>query len=155
MLNQIFLGPRGPLLYYLWLLDPYTRPPARISPPPSSLFPPSPPPVPSPLVTPVTLVTPPSTRLLLLLLLFEGTGLLQIIIQRGRSLANDHSEGPVSCKWLSRWTGFLQMIIWRGRPLANDHPERPASCKWSTRGAVTPLTLVTSARIRIQSGGPF
>ena len=50
------------------------------------------------------------------------------------------------------WTGLLHMIIWRGRPLANDHPEGPASCKWSS---AIPVTLVTSARIQIQSRVPF
>ena len=46
----------------------------------------------------------------------------------------------------------LQMIIRRNRPLANDHQEGPASCK---KLSDTPVTLVTSARIQIQSRGPF
>ena len=44
------------------------------------------------------------------------------------------------------------MIIRRNRPLANDHQEGPASCK---KLSDTPVTLVTSARIQIQSRGPF
>ena len=52
----------------------------------------------------------------------RGAGLLQIIIRRGRPLANESSWGA----------GLVQMIIQRGRPLANDHPEGPASCKWSS-----------------------
>ena len=30
-----------------------------------------------------------------------GAGLLQMIIRRGRPLANDHPEGPAYCKWSS------------------------------------------------------
>ena len=45
-------------------------------------------------------------------------GLLQMIIRRGRPLANNHLE-----------VGLLQMIIRRDRPLANNHLEVPASCK--------------------------
>ena len=44
------------------------------------------------------------------------------------------------------------MIIRMNRPLANDHQEGPASCK---KLSDTPVTLVTSARIQIQSRGPF
>ena len=51
-----------------------------------------------------------------------------MIIQRGQ--ANDHQEGPVSCKWSPGGTGLSQMIIWKDQPLANDHLEGPASCKW-------------------------
>ena len=83
-----------------------------------------------------------------------GIGLLQMIILRGQTLANDHPEGQASCKWSSRGADLLQMIIWRGwtlgndhsegpgllqimirrdRPLAIDHLEGQASCKWSSR----------------------
>ena len=54
-----------------------------------------------------------------------------------RPFANDHPDGPASCKWSSRWTGLLKMIIqmnWPltndhldGPPLANDHPNGPTS----------------------------
>ena len=44
------------------------------------------------------------------------------------------------------------MIIQRIWPLANDHFDGPTSCKWSS---VTLVTLVTFARIQIQSCGPF
>ena len=47
---------------------------------------------------------------------------------------------------------LLFLIISRGWTLANDHPEGPTSCKWSS---ITPVTPVTSARIQIQSRGPF
>ena len=40
-------------------------------------------------------------------------------VWRCRPLANNHLEGPASCK--SGGTGLLQMIILRDRPLANDH----------------------------------
>ena len=53
-----------------------------------------------------------------------GTSLLQMVIRRGRPLANDDPEGPASCKWSSRGAGLLQMMIWRC----------PASCKWWSRG---------------------
>ena len=52
---------------------------------------------------------------------------LEMIIRRDQPFENDHLEGPVPCKWLSRGAGLLQMIIWRGRPFANDHLEKPAS----------------------------
>ena len=45
-----------------------------------------------------------------------------MIIRRSRALANDHPEGPASCKWLSGGTGQLQIIFQRCRPLANDQP---------------------------------
>ena len=77
-----------------------------------------------------------------------------MIIRSGQLLANDHLEGPASCKLSSGgasplqmiiWRGsLLQMIIWRGLLLANDHLEGqpftndnlegPASCKWSFGG---------------------
>ena len=81
-----------------------------------------------------------------------GTCHLQIIIWRIRPLANDHLEGQATCKWSSRGSGLLQMIIRRIWPLANDHLEGRASNKWSS---ITPITLVTSERIQIQSRGPF
>ena len=72
-----------------------------------------------------------------------------MIILMDRPLANDHPDGPASCKWSSRWTpsckwlpggtGLSQMILQMDRPLANDYPEVPASCnlqvascKWSS-----------------------
>ena len=91
-----------------------------------------------------------------------------MVIRRGRPFANDDPEGPASCKWSSRGASLLQMMIQRDWPLANDHPERLASLKWSSSGVgllqmiilqsvtpVTPITLVTSARIQIQSRRPF
>ena len=60
---------------------------------------------------------------------------MQTINRSDRPLANDHLEGPASCKWSSEGTRLLQMIIQRDRPLANDHPEGPAICKWSSGGA--------------------
>ena len=42
-----------------------------------------------------------------------GTGLLQMVIQRGWPLENDDPEGPASCKWSSGGAGLLQMIIQR------------------------------------------
>ena len=57
----------------------------------------------------------------------EGAGLLQMIIRRGRPLANVYTEGPASCKWSYGGAGLLQMIIWRSQHLANDHTEGPAS----------------------------
>ena len=72
----------------------------------------------------------------------EGAGLLQMIIRRGRPLANVYTEGPASCKWSYGGAGLLQMIIRRGRPLANDHLEEPASCKWSYGGASLSNTLL-------------
>ena len=103
-LNQIFLGPPGPLL--LPLIGQPVRPQEFLL-----------------LLLLLFLLhllllsrhpchpaDPPSTRLLL----SEGTGLLQIIIQRRWPLANDHQEGPATCKWSS------------GR--------FPVSCKWSFIG---------------------
>ena len=88
-------------------------------------------------------------------MVIQRVGLLQMMIRRGQPFANDDPEGPAS--WKRSSTG--------GRPLANDHvdrfpawnltndhPEGPAFCKWSS---VTPITLVTSARIQIQSREPF
>ena len=72
-----------------------------------------------------------------------------MIIRRNRSLANDHTEELASCKWSSGETSLLQMIIRKNQPLANDHLEAPASCNWHL------VTLVTSAKIQIQSCGPF
>ena len=115
--------------------------------------------------------------------LSEGAGLLQMIIRRDHTLANNDPDRPASCKWSSRGASLMQMLIRRGWPLANAHPEALASCKWSSGGTVhlqmiiqriwlltndhlkgpasckwssiTPVTLVTSARIQIQSRGPF
>jgi len=78
--------------------------------------------------------------------------LLWTIMWICRLLANDHPKAPASCKWSSWVVGVWQMIIPSGWPLANDHLEGPASCKWSS---VTQVTLVFSARIQIQSRGPF
>ena len=61
-----------------------------------------------------------------------GTGLLQMVIWRGRTLANDHPEGPASCKWSSRGASLLKMMIGRDWPLAYDHLEEPDSCKWAS-----------------------
>ena len=54
------------------------------------------------------------------------------------------------------------MIIWRERPFANDHLEDLDFCnRWSGGTGLfqmidsSPLTLVTSARIQIQSRGSF
>ena len=47
----------------------------------------------------------------------------------GRPLANDHSEGPASCKVSSSGTGLFQMIIQRDWPFPNDHPEGLAFSK--------------------------
>ena len=55
--------------------------------------------------------------------------LLQMMMQRGRPLANDHLDGQFFCKWSSKWTDLLQMIIQRGRLLANVHPNGPTTCK--------------------------
>ena len=55
-----------------------------------------------------------------------------MIIQMGRSFANDHLDGLAFCTWSSGWAGLLQMIIWIGWPFANDHPDGPAFCKWSS-----------------------
>ena len=55
-----------------------------------------------------------------------------MIVRMDRPLANDHQDGPASCKWSSGWTDLLQMIIRMDRPFANDHPDWPASCKWSS-----------------------
>ena len=38
------------------------------------------------------------------------TGLLQMIIRMDRPLANDHLDGPTSCKLSSGWTGLLPVI---------------------------------------------
>ena len=59
-----------------------------------------------------------------------GTGLLQMVIQRGQPLANDDPEGPASCIWSSWSTGLLQMIIMIDMSLANDHLDGSASFKW-------------------------
>ena len=67
---------------------------------------------------------------------------MQIFIGRDQPFANDHLEGPVPCKGLSRGAGLLQIIIRRGRPLADDHPEAPASCKWSSGEASLSNTLL-------------
>ena len=55
-----------------------------------------------------------------------------MIIWMDRPLANDHPDGPASCKFSSGKTGLLQLIIQRIRPLANDHP---ATSKWSSGGS--------------------
>ena len=73
---------------------------------------------------------------------------MQMIIRRGRPLANDHPEGPASCKWSSGGAGLLQMIIWWDQPLANDHPEGQASCKWSSSGT-------SLLQMNIQRGRPL
>ena len=57
-----------------------------------------------------------------------------MIIRIDWPLANDHPDGPASCKWSSRSTGLLQMLSQIDLPLANDHPEGRASCKWSSGG---------------------
>ena len=54
--------------------------------------------------------------------------LLQMIIRMDWPLANDHPDGPASCKWSSELAGLLQMIIWMDQPFANDHLDGPASC---------------------------
>ena len=74
-----------------------------------------------------------------------------MIIWINRPLANDHPDGPTSCKWSSGWTGLLQviipidrllqMIIQRVWPLANDHMEDTATCKWSL-GRSTLLQMI-------------
>ena len=61
------------------------------------------------------------------------------MILMDRPLANDHVDGPASCKWSSGWTSLLQMIIRMDLPLANDHPDGPASCKWSSGWIITYL----------------
>ena len=43
-----------------------------------------------------------------------------MIILMDLHIANDHPDGPASCKWSSGQTGLLQMIIRMDRPLAND-----------------------------------
>ena len=43
-----------------------------------------------------------------------------MIIRMDRPLANDHPDGPASCKQSSGWTRLLQKIIRMDRPLAND-----------------------------------
>ena len=55
-----------------------------------------------------------------------------MILRMNRPLANDHPDGPASCKWPSRWTGLLQIIIQMDRPLANDHPDGPVACNWKS-----------------------
>ena len=52
---------------------------------------------------------------------------MQMIIWRNQPLANDHLEGPSSCKRSSGGKSLLQKNIGRDRPLANDHLEGPAS----------------------------
>ena len=63
-----------------------------------------------------------------------GAGLLQMMIQRDRPLADGHLEGPASCRWSYGGASLLQMVIRRGRPLANDDTEGLASCRWSSGG---------------------
>ena len=137
-LSQFFLGPRGSLVepsipsnfflfsfffsFFLFLLlsrDPWS--------PLTPLWPLPPP------VTQVVVIV-----VLRLLLLKQpasckwssrGTSLLQMIIRRGRPLANDHPEGPALCKWSSGGADLSQMIIRRDQLLVNDHSERSASCK--------------------------
>ena len=50
-------------------------------------------------------------------------------IQMDWPLANNHPDGPASCKCLSGWTGLLQIIIQRDQHLPNDHPDQPDSSK--------------------------
>ena len=50
------------------------------------------------------------------------------------ALANDHQDGPASCKWSSEGTGLLHLIIQRIWLFANEHLEGLASCKWSSGG---------------------
>ena len=57
---------------------------------------------------------------------------ITMIIPTDQPLANDHPDGPASCKGSSGGTGLLQMIIWMDRPLSKDHLEGPVSCKWSS-----------------------
>ena len=57
-----------------------------------------------------------------------------MIIPRIRPLANDHLEGPATCKWSPGGSALMQMIIRMIRPFAKDHLKDPASCKWSTGG---------------------
>ena len=90
-------------------------------------------------VTPFTLLTPHVTPVIVVVVVascrwsFGGIGLSQMII-------------------LTWGAGLLQMIIRRSRPFSNGHSEGPASCKWSS---VTSVTLVTSAKVQIQSRRPF
>ena len=52
-----------------------------------------------------------------------GTSLLQMVIWRGRPLANDDPEGLASCRWSSGGAGPLQMMIRTDRPLEKGHPK--------------------------------
>ena len=64
---------------------------------------------------------------------------MQMIILMDRPLANDHPDGPASCKLSSGETSLLQMVIRMDEPLANDnldglafatdHLDGPAYCK--------------------------
>ena len=57
---------------------------------------------------------------------------MQMVIRIDWPLANDHPDGPASCKWSSELAGLLQIIIQMDWPLANDHPDGLASGKWSS-----------------------
>ena len=59
----------------------------------------------------------------------------KMVIPVDLPLANDHPDGPASCKWSSGGASLLQTITMRDQPHANDHPDEPASCKWSSGGA--------------------
>ena len=52
--------------------------------------------------------------------------------KRQRTTANDHLDGPASCKWSSRRTILLQMIIAIDHPLAIDHLYWMTSWEWSS-----------------------
>ena len=52
--------------------------------------------------------------------------------KRQRTTANDHLDGPASCKWSSRQTILLQMIIAIDHPLAIDHLYWMTSWEWSS-----------------------
>ena len=114
-------------MYYLWLVRPPARPPARISSPlsPPSPFSFSPLSVMSHLVTPVTLVMPPATPVVVVVIVvvvvndvvFVVVIVVVVVVVVAAVVLVDHLEGPA-----------LQIFIGRDRPLAYDYPEGPASC---------------------------